>query len=147
MNKESILKEIISQEELFIDRLKESLNSYKTASDLDEEATMDRQDMSQANQAKDMQMRLRVQLDKANADLDELKKISAGKYASVEGGALVETEKKYFFIGVSIHTLEINGKDVLGVSSDSPAFKTMYGHTAGEEFTLGNDNYKILSIS
>lgn len=147
MNKTAIFNKIVEQEELYIEKLKQTLEQYRRASDLDEEGTMDRQDMSQANEAKDMQMRLRVQLDKANNDLAELKNVGSKEYEKVEAGAMVTTGKAYFFVGVSLHALNVNGKDVHGVSAESPAFKTMYGKTKGETFELGDTTYNIEEVS
>ena len=147
MNKTAIFNKIVEQEELYIQKLKQTLEQYRRASDLDEEGTMDRQDMSQANEAKDMQMRMRVQLDKANADLAELKNVGSKDYDTVAAGAMVTTGKAYFFVGVSLHALAVNGKDVHGVSSESPAFKTMYGKAAGDTFELGDTTYNIEAVS
>jgi hypothetical protein len=147
MTKEKIFEKILAQEELYIEKLEQSLQQYKSASNLEDEGTMDRHDMSQANEAKDMQLRLRVQLDKANGDLTEFKKVGSKSYDSVEAGALVTTEKSYFFVGVSLHTITIDGKEVYGVSAESPAFKTMYGKEKNDEFTLGDTTYKIQDIS
>lgn len=145
-SKEKILKLIIEQEEKFVEKLEATRDQFKSASDLDEEATMDRQEMSHANEAKDMQMRMKVQLDKANADLDEIKTTGAASYDSVQPGAIVKTDKNIFFAGVSIHSLEIDGKDLLGVSTESPAYSLMRGLSAGEKFTLGEDTYTINEI-
>ncbi|MEP6846638.1 MAG: hypothetical protein ABI861_11565, partial [Panacibacter sp.] len=137
---------ILEQEALYIEKLEQSLKQYKSASNLDDDGTMDRQDMSQANEAKDMQMRLRVQLDKANKDFTEFKKVGNENYSTVESGALVSTEKAYFFVGVSLHTLTVEGKELFGVSGESPAFKTMYGKVKNDEFSLGDTKYKIIEI-
>ncbi len=147
MNKTAIFNKIVEQEELYIEKLKQTLEQYRRASDLDEEGTMDRQDMSQANEAKDMQMRLRVQLDKANNDLAELKNVGSKAYDKVAAGAMVTTGKAYFFVGVSLHALVVNGKDVHGVSAESPAFKTMYGKAPGDTFELGDTTYNIEAVS
>ncbi len=146
LNKEEIIKQIVTQEEKFIEKLEATRDQFKNASDLDEEATMDRQEMSQANEAKDMQMRMKVQLDKANQDLEELKTTSKDKHTTVQPGALVITEQKIFFAGVSIHSLDVDGKEVLGVSSESPAYKIMLGLTIGDKFTLGDTEYEINEI-
>ncbi len=147
MTKKEILKEIIDQEAGYIEKLKVTLGEYREASDLDEQETIDRHEMSQANEAKDMQMRMRIQLDKAKADFDELQKLGEKDYDRVEAGALVTTDKAYFFVGVSIHNLEIKKKDLYGVSRESPAFKEIVGKVKGDEFTLGQNKYKIEKIA
>lgn len=147
MTKKEILQQIIDQEAGYIEKLKETLEEYKEASDLDEQETIDRQEMSQANEAKDMQMRMRLQLDKANLDFADVKKIGALDYNRVEAGALVTTDKAYFFVGVSIHNLEIKGKDLYGVSVESPAFKEILGKVEGDKFKLGENTYNIEKIA
>lgn len=146
MTKKEIFQKILTQEESYIEKLEQSLQQYKSASNLDDEGTMDRHDMSQANEAKDMQLRLRVQLDKANKDLAEFRKVGEKEYETVEAGALVTTKKADFFVGVSLHAIAIEGKDVYGVSAESPAFKMMYGKAKGDEFELGNEKYKISGV-
>lgn len=146
LNKEEIIKQIIAQEEKFIEKLEATYEQFKNASDLDEEATMDRQEMSHANEAKDMQMRMKVQLDKANQDLEELKNTGSTSHTTVQPGAIVVTQKNLFFAGVSIHTLDISGKELLGVSSESPAYKTILGLTKGDQFKLGDHEYTIEEI-
>lgn len=146
LNKEEIIKQIVAQEEKFIEKLEETRDQFKSASDLDEEATMDRQEMSQANEAKDMQLRMKVQLDKANHDLEELKNTSKSSHTSVQPGAIVRTDDTIFFAGVSIHSIDIGGQEVLGVSSESPAYKIMMGKTTGDKFTLGKQEYTVKEI-
>ncbi len=147
MTKQEIVSKIVEQEERYIAQLESTRNQYKSQSDLDEEATMDRQDMSHANEAKDMQLRLRVQLDKAKADLEELKAQAEQTCETVQAGAVVHTDSAIFYAGTSIHALQIENVDVLGVSTNSPAYQTMLGLKKGDKFTLGETTYRINYIS
>ena len=147
MNKKEIIETLIASEENFIEKLSTTLQEYKKASDLDEDATMDRQEMSQANEAKDMQLRMQVQYDKATTDLEVLKSISQDKYDTVVAGSLIETENSFYFVGVSVHSVEVNGKTLYGISSDSPAFTEVFGKTKGDSITLGENKHKIIELA
>ncbi len=147
MNKQKIIAALISSEENFMEKLSITLDEYKKASDLDEEATMDRQEMSQANEAKDMQLRMQLQYDKANADLEELKNDSQTQTDTVTSGSLIETEKSFYYVGVSVHSIEVDGKTLYGISSDSPAFTEVFGKAKGDSIILGENKHTIINLS
>lgn len=147
MNKKQIIETLIASEENFIEKLSVTLEGYKKASDLDEEATMDRQEMSQANEAKDMQLRMQVQYDKAISDLEELKNDSQTETDTVTAGSLIETEKSFYYVGVSVHSIEVDGKTLYGISSDSPAFTEVFGKSKGDSISLGDNKHKIMELA
>ena len=147
MNKQEIISALIASEENFMEKLSITLQEFKMASDLDEEATMDRQEMSQANEAKDMQLRMQLQYDKAKADLDELKNDSQTSNDTVVSGSLIETEKSFYYVGVAVHSIEVDGKTLYGISSDSPAFTEVFGKAKGDSINLGENKHTIINLS
>ncbi len=147
MNKQEIIAALIASEENFMEKLSITLQEFKMASDLDEEATMDRQEMSQANEAKDMQLRMQLQYDKAKADLDELKNDSQTSNDTVVSGSLIETEKSFYYVGVAVHSIEVDGKTLYGISSDSPAFTEVFGKAKGDSISLGENTHTIINLS
>ena len=146
MNKKKIMEALIASEENFIEKLAITLEEYKNAADLDEDATMDRQEMSQANEAKDMQLRLQLQYDKAAIDLATLKDDHQNTDDTVISGSLIETDKSYYYVGISVHGMEIEGKTLYGISSDSPAYSEVFGKTKGDSIKLGEHVHKIINI-
>lgn len=147
MNKQQIIDTLIASEENFMEKLSTTLEEFKTASDLDEDATMDRQEMSQANEAKDMQLRMQVQYDKAKLDLEGLKNDSQTETETVTSGSLIETEKSFYYVGVAVHSIEVDGKTLYGISSDSPAFTEVFGKAKGDSLTLGENKHTIINLS
>ncbi len=147
MNKQEIIAALIASEVNFMEKLSITLEEFKMASDLDEEATMDRQEMSQANEAKDMQLRMQLQYDKAKADLDELKNDSQTSNDTVVSGSLIETEKSFYYVGVAVHSIEVDGKTLYGISSDSPAFTEVFGKAKGDSINLGENKHTIINLS
>ena len=147
MNKQQIIEALIASEENFVEKLSVTLEEYKNASDLDEEATMDRQEMSQANEAKDMQLRMQLQYDKAKVDLDELRNAVTIETSTVANGSLIETEHSFYYVGVSVHNIDVDGKTLYGISSDSPAYAEVFGKATGDSITLGENKHKIIALA
>lgn len=147
MNKQQIIEAVIASEEHFVEKLSVTLEEYKNASDLDEEATMDRQEMSQANEAKDMQLRMQLQYDKAKVDLEELRNGVTSETSTVANGSLIETEQSFYYVGVPVHSIEVDGKTLYGISSDSPAYTEVFGKSTGDSITLGENKHKIIALA
>lgn len=83
----------------------------------------------------------------ANQDLQILNNIDLNrKYIDVRQGALIKTEKFYFFIGISIGQLIINGNTVYIISSHSPIGKSLIGLTINEVIRFNNLDLQILNI-
>lgn len=147
MNKAAILAKIIEEQQKIVDSMMTSREEYREESDLDENSgTIDPEDLSNQTNAKEMEMQMQLILEKAKAELDRLQQFSGVERNEIAAGALVDTGEKMFFIGSGIASMNVFGKELLGVSLDAPAFRLMAGKKAGESFTLGNETYSIISV-
>ncbi|HRN79172.1 MAG TPA: hypothetical protein PKY29_02710 [Ferruginibacter sp.] len=147
MNKAAILEKIIEEQQKIVDSMVTSREEYREESDLDENSgTIDPEDLSNQTNAKEMEMRMQVMLDNAKAELEKLKQYSGVEKNEVAAGALVDTGERLFFVGSGIASMQVFGKELLGVSLEAPAFRVMAGKKAGDSFTLGNETYSILSV-
>lgn len=147
MNKANILAQIIDEQKKIVESMETSQEEYREESDLDEGGgSIDPEDLSNQTNAKEMQMRMSVLLEKAKSELDRLQQFEGVEKDEVSPGALVDTGEKLFFIGSGIANMQIKEKELLGVSIEAPAYRTMQGKKAGDTFALGNENYTIISI-
>ena len=146
MNKEEVLQAITRHMESNIKDLNQSLADYEDASNLDESDTIDPEDFSQQSEGKEMQYQVKSQLDRAHSGLSQLKEFSGKNYTVAKSGALVETDKNWFLLGISFPSLKVDGKELLGISPESPAYNVLNGKSKGESFILGKNNYTILNI-
>ena len=146
MNKKEILDSIIKEQQSVIENLQDSVNRYKTASDLEENSTSDPDELSRQTEAKDMQLRFEQLHSEAKHHLNLLENEKDNNYEEIENGSLIETEKYYFYVGISVPSFDFKGKEVISVSEEAPIFKEMEGKKAGDEFKMGDTNYKILDI-
>lgn len=146
MNRQDILEKIIEEQNKVIESLEQSVERYKTASDLDEESTHDPEDFSHQTEAKDMQLRYEKMLREAQQSMDFLNNEKGENHEEVEEGALIETDDNYLFIGVSVPRFQTTHKEVISLSPEAPIFNNLKGKKVGEVLQLGAQELVIKSI-
>ena len=147
MDKAKILSAIIDEQEKVINNLKASIERYKQESNMDEDNTLDPDDYARQNEAKDMQLRYEKLLLTAQKNWNILEKAKSENYTEIEIGTLIETDKNYIFVGISLPVFKYEGKDVISVSEEAPVFQTLKSKTLGDTLELGNNNFKIISFN
>jgi hypothetical protein len=147
MNKKEVLHKIIDEQKKIIDNLQTSINRYKSAGNRDDNNTLDPEDYSHQDEAKEMKMRLEEILYKEQRDLNIIENCLNSKNNQIEKGALVETEQYYIFIGISIPRFNIDKKEVITISEKAPIFNTIKDKKVGNEITIGTQIIKIATIS
>ena len=147
MEKEKILQLIALHLEGNVRELNKSLEDYKNASNLDEGDTIDPEDYSQQAEQKEMSYQMQIQLDNAQSGLSRLKDFSGKTFSVAKAGALIETDKNWILLGVSIPSLQVGNKELLGISPESPAFAVINGKAKGESFNLGKNSFTILEVN
>lgn len=147
MKKEEILGLVARQMENNITEIRNSIRDYEDASNMDEGDTIDPEDFSQQSEKKELQYQMQIQLDHALSGLSQLKEMSGKSFSIAKSGALIETEKNFFLLGISSPSVTVGNKELLGISSESPAFGALNGKEKGEHFNLGKNTYTILAVS
>ena len=141
-----ILDQIIESQKELVDNLKKSLDTYNTTTDLDEETTIDLDDQSHQADIQDMKIEMNQKLQMEEEDLRQIKSLKLREAKQVQEGAVVETDKAYFFIGFAFAPIDYNDRKILGVSLEAPAYKANEGKKKGDEFILGENKQKIVAI-
>jgi len=147
MNKNEIIKSIINEQNVVISTIENSVSRYKNASDIDENDSVDPEDFSHQDEAKEMQLRYEQILVQAKNNLDFLETYKDKETTKIELGSLIETDDLYIFIGISLQQFMLNGKNVIAISEDAPIYKSIKEKTIGEKITIGTIENSILSIS
>lgn len=75
-----------------------------------------------------------------------LKKLNTEVCTKVQNGALVKTDKGFFYISVSAGEIVFEGKKIMTISSESPLAKAMFGKKIAEKFIINNVNQVIEEI-
>lgn len=147
MDKAIILSKIIDEYQKVISNLKSSVDRYKHESDMDEDNTLDPDDYARQTEAKDMQLRFQKMLNEAKKNLKFLEDSKTEKKESVESGTLIETNKNFLFIGISVPVFKYEDKDVISFSEEAPIFKNIKGKKVGESVEIGKNKFEIKKIS
>lgn len=147
MKKTAIIDAIIKEQQKVIIDLEKAKEIYRKSSDIDEEDTIDPEDLSHQAEAKEMQMNLEVKLTRQNQMITALENYKKEQVDEIQEGALVETDKLYIFVGVVAHPLEVDGKKVLTISKNAPIMEKLKGKNVDDTIEIGNDIHYIVSIS
>ena len=146
MKRKDIINKIIEEQKKVIESLESSVERYKTASDIDEESTHDPEDFSRQTEAKDMQLRYEKMLRNAENEMNFLEKEIDLSHETVENGSIIETEKNFYFVGISVPMISEDKKQIISFSEDAPIFQNMKGKKAGDEVKIGDNKEVISSI-
>jgi hypothetical protein len=146
MNREVILDKIRQSMDNNQGELTQALNDYESASNIDEGDTLDPEDFSQQTEFKEMQMRMKIHLDQLKAQIARLEELANKKVNTIEAGAIIETPKNLIFIGVSFPTIALDGKELLGITTETPIYASLKGKAKGDSIILGKDEYSIIAI-
>ena len=146
MEKKKLLDKIIEEQQKIIENLEINVERFRKASDLDEDSTLDSQDFSNQAQAKEMQLRFEQFLRSSKQDLHFLQNLPEEITDKIERGSVIETDKFYFFVGVSTANFKFNSKEVICFTEQAPIFKKIQQKIAGDTFKMGEKELKILYI-
>lgn len=146
MKREEVLYKIAEEQNKVIENLKNSVNRYKSASDLDEDDTSDPDDYARQTEAKDMQLRFEQILKVAKQNLAFIDAEISKNYSEIEEGALVETNKNWFFLGVNLPHFQLNEKEVFCITKEAPVYKNLLNKKQGSQLEVGNTSFEIVQI-
>ncbi|WP_291275639.1 hypothetical protein [Flavobacterium sp.] len=146
MNKIKILEQIVKEQSKTLANLTASIQKYKSASDMDEDDTLDPEDYSHQGEAREMKIRMEQLLLKESKNLELIEKCLSIENEEVAFGALLDLDSKYLFVGVSIHPFSFEGKEVYSISTEAPIFQLIKGKKVNELIELGTNSYTIKSI-
>ncbi|MCP9768723.1 hypothetical protein EGI22_12425 [Lacihabitans sp. LS3-19] len=146
MKRGNILNRIIEEHNKVIENLKNSVNRFHLASDLDENDTLDPDDFARQTEAKDLQMRFKQMLNEAERAHKIVLTEKTKEHTAVEEGAIIETSTTLFFVGLSIPHFSFEEKEVFCITKEAAIFNNLKGKNVGDEFEMGKNTLKIWAI-
>ncbi|GAB3656905.1 hypothetical protein GCM10028791_29090 [Echinicola sediminis] len=98
---------------------------------------------------------IRQEIDKAEnmkreyaTQLEQLSSIRPEEpYSQVSPGSLVETDRMWIYIAVSLGKIKVEEQEVFVVSPQAPLARIMMGKVAGDKVTFNGANYMLQGIS
>lgn len=147
MNKEAIKNRMLKMQELIISDLENKVALSHSMVDLDETDTIDPEDFSHQFESAEIEQLMKVQINKAKGNLVKLNTIDFSPKRLVSQGALVQTNKFNFFIGLATVPFQVEGLDIIGISTESPIYSIMLGKKEDDSFSFCGVDYQIEKIS
>lgn len=144
--KKDIINLIKAHQEEIIQSISKELSAIQNYADIDEDDTIDPEDLSHQTEAKEMRIYLQNQLENAQNELKFIEKNSLNTLDKVDIGAVVYTQEMIFFIGVALVPFKLDDKTILGISNKAPIYTLMKNKQKGDKFTFANKTYEILDI-
>lgn len=145
--KKLILEAGKQKQQSIIDDFKRSIKvRQQSAVEVDELGLLD-----QLESNKEISMeyidKLAGQLDFVNEEMETLNRIGIKEpHDHVAFGSVVVTDKRTFFVSVSLEEFKADGRDLFGLSTQAPLFKQMENKKMGDSFSYKDIEYKILEI-
>ena len=146
MTKQEVVDFAIRDQQSIIDTQEKTIEELKSNAAREESATFDPDDMSRQAEARDLQMRMELQLTKSKQDLEFLKDSRTKEMEQVGPGAVVETDHYWIFTGISFQPIDFDGKSLIGISTEAPIYKLMMGLEKGKKFKMGDKSQTIKNV-
>jgi hypothetical protein len=146
--KKRILEEGKAKHQSVIDDYRRGIQELQSSKTGDLDGTMDIQQMSQHSEINERISHMAEQLNFAVDEMNILNRIIIEEplHESVTLGTVVETDKRTFFVSVSIEEFKVDGKEFYGLSQKTPLYAEMAGKKKGDTFAFRNMKYKIKKI-
>jgi hypothetical protein len=126
--------------------LENEFNDKKEASDIDEDDVIDADTHSHQSQAQFDEQLINNRLESAKKSLEYLKGIPLSESNVVTEGALIETKNLLIYVGIVTQKFNEEGRDIIGISTKAPIYKTLNNKTVGFPFQFSGVDCEILSI-
>jgi hypothetical protein len=145
ISKAAILEACLKKQQSLIDHFTQRIDEVKA------EAYSHTETPSQTDEGSDSSEELLEvmgqELRFARLEMEILRAIDPGNPADkIERGAVVVTDQRIFFIGVSSEEIEIDGIKIFGMSEKAPLYAQMKGLKAGDTFQFNATRYQIKEI-
>jgi len=146
--KRIILQEGMKKQDGIIRDFRSRIDDMKDSTRLLNETQMDAQQASHNGENNERIEVLENQLSFVEEEMDLLHRlnIDAPKHDSVHMGSVVVTDKRTFFISVSLEEYEVAGEKIFGISTKAPLYAEMRGKLKGDSFEFKGFKYQILDI-
>lgn len=146
LKKTELINSIINHQQSKIEELEAFREKLEGVTDLDENSSRDIDDFSHQSESMEVVLHTNQQIESARDSLNILRVYANSELTNVMPGAIIETDKRWFLIGVSISSYELEGKEIIGISTETPIYSVMVNKSAGDSFSFADQEYVIQHI-
>lgn len=136
IDKSALKTRMLELEHEELDHAIEHYEAFLRESRLGEGESHTRDDYASARVNADLAHAFDHPVHEHQAKIDLIESTDFGPRTEVALGAAVKFGGKRFVVVTSTRRFTVDGKEVMGISTESPVFKAMKGLSAGDSFTL-----------
>ena len=127
--------------------LREAIDAIQQGANADTKSTAgDKHETARAMAQLDVEM-LSKQLGEINKSIEVLKRIPLKNTSStVQPGSVVETSIGTFYLSVGLGNIQVDGKTIMAISTESPMAKAIMGKRAGDKIEWRSQLITVITI-
>ncbi len=145
ISKELILATCLQKQEDLIKNFNERVTEMKADASIDDRSASQGEDRNAGNV--EVLDTMEDELVFARAEMGLLNALDVTQPSiQVEPGAVVVTNQRIFFIAVSSEKVEIDGEEIIGISTNAPIYSAMRGLKKGGQFEFNGTSYQIENL-
>ena len=145
MNKSEILQIIQDKLSAKIDNLERLIAETRASNNETKSSMGDKFETSREMVQQEINT-LQIQLNENRNSRNSLKTINTNLHQTIGLGSLVQTEKGFFYIAVSLGEIISNEQKIFVISTESPLGKALYGKKKGDEILLNNMKQTVKTV-
>ena len=145
ISKDLVLQTCIAKQEELVNNFVGRVNELVADASTQRQSTSQSEDRTAGNV--EVLETLQRELAFVQMEMGVLKSINPEQVNNkVELGAIVVTNKRTFFIAVSVEKIEIEGQEIFGISMRAPIYSAMIDLKKGDQFEFNGISYKIQDV-
>ena len=145
MNKSEILQIIQDKLSAKIDNLERLIAETRASNNETKSSMGDKFETSREMVQQEINT-LQIQLNENRNSRNSLKTINTNLHQTIGLGSLVQTEKGFFYIAVSLGEIISNEQKIFVISTESPLGKALYAKKKGDEILLNNMKQTVKTV-
>ncbi|MGZ5212065.1 MAG: hypothetical protein ACXWB6_07340 [Kaistella sp.] len=145
MNKSEILQLLHDKLSDKIDHLERLIAETRAANNETKSSMGDKYETSREMVQQEIN-NLQTQLNENVKSRNSLKLINTNPHTVIGLGTLVETDKGFFYVAVSLGEIRFQENKIFVISTESPLGKLLFGKKKGDEISLNNSKQTIQNI-
>lgn len=147
MDKQIVKQTMLDLEEERFNVSQQSYLQYFDAARTDRTEPIEIDELAQAAFARDLSEAFDAPIHAHAHKIAKLKEIDFGPKSTVEEGAIVKLDGRYFVIAVSTDKFDCDGNDFMGISANAPIYQAIEGKRAGETATFNNRILRVDEVA
>ncbi|MFM7768307.1 MAG: GreA/GreB family elongation factor [Bacteroidota bacterium] len=129
------------------EELRKAIDAIQQGANADTKSTAgDKHETARAMAQLDVEM-LSKQLAKTNKSIEILKRIPTNNTSkTIQQGSVVETSMGTFYLSVGLGNIQVDGKTIMAISTESPMAKAIMGKKPGDQIEWRAQQITVIAI-